>query len=194
MPETTIAAGPLLHRHLEANAQTAAVNEWTVATQYPSVTSENRLIDCSHWTMAEVQSRNLAASLSAICGLLPGICRFKSVGDWVVYQLTAERAVVAGLSGGGEAIEVSGGWAAIVVKGPNSLDILSHITALDLRPDEFPEGACKQGPVFGVNTLVANRGDHYELHACPDSLEFLWDALLDAGRAYDLQPAGIEQM
>jgi heterotetrameric sarcosine oxidase gamma subunit len=187
-----IAVGPLIGWHESAGATFKTIAGWQVAASYPNVT-ENRLVDCSHWAVAEYLA-DLASGLASRVGLLPGVGRFKQVGDHVAYQLTDQRAIVVGPTTAAPGIDVTGGWSAMVIDGPNSLDVLAHVTGLDLRASRFPIGGCKQGPVFGVSSLVARSGDRrYELHVCPDSFEFLWEAILDAGQAYDLRPAGIEQ-
>jgi heterotetrameric sarcosine oxidase gamma subunit len=116
----------------------------------------------------------------------------QTVGPTTVYRLTESRAVVFGSESLEGAINVTGGWATITLIGLDATQILNKLTAVDLRETTLPVGHCCQGPLFGVNVLFGRLADGFELHACPDSLQFLWELLLDAGDEFQLQPAGAE--
>ena len=58
----------------------------------------------------------------------------------------------------------------------------------------MPVAACRQGPIAGINTLLCHFAGHWELHACPDSVLSLWEALLDEGQAFGLRVVGAERL
>ena len=87
---------------------------------------------------------------------------------------------------------LTGGWASLALCGPDAERILNKVTAVDLRERTLPIGGCRQGPIFGVNTLFGRFANRFELHVCGDSAEFLWDVLLDAGAEFALKAAGVD--
>ncbi len=200
-PASPVARGPLVEMHRCAGATLAIVNGWEVATRYPHEPGpdSNVLIDLAHWPTYEINGPETAAALRTICGtdVPPRSARLHK--GLSIHRLTDRRAIIFDISPSagnrlspGTSIDVTGGWASIVLFGHDRLNILNKITALDLRESTLPVGGCCQGPIFGVNTLFARFEDRFELHVCTDSAEFLWEVLLDAGEEFGLQPAGLE--
>ncbi len=192
---TPIANSPLLHRHRQAGATIETINGWQVATHYPSEPEpgSNTLIDITHRPVFEIAGRNLSEQLHSLCGQDLPIRNIHVTDEWQCYRLTQDRAIAFGNISHPAAINVTGGWTSIALTGPNTRDILNKITALDLRDETLGLHRCSQAPIFGVNTLIAHFETHHELHCCPDSFEFLWTVLLDAGEEFQLQPTGLGQ-
>jgi glycine cleavage system aminomethyltransferase T len=212
-----VARGPLVEVHHAAGATLEIVNGWEVAVRYPGETpntasgGSNAIVDLSHWVAYEVNGPDVDATLRSIVGEDVTLRRIVVKKELSAYRLTKRRAVVFEFGstattvfdpeaqtrrGGGRyenVVDVTGGWASIVLYGPDSLNILNKVTAVDLREETLPMHACCQGPIFGVNTLFGRFDHGFELHVCPDSMEFLWEVLLDAGAEFGLKPAGIEQ-
>ena len=93
-------------------------------------------------------------------------------------------------------IDVTSVWAGLAVVGPRSRDVLSKLVELDLDPREFVDGACAQGKAAEVHVLVI-RGDlsdleAYQVYVTRDYGEYLWHALLHAGKNVWVGPIGIE--
>lgn len=168
---------------------------WEVAVTYPhSAAGGNLLIDRSHRLTFEINGPETGASVMTLCGTdIP--LRKIHVGDgWEVYRLTPSRALQFGKQAPPRnALDVTGGWATLALVGPDATRILSKITAVDLRDRTLPVGSCCQGPIFGVNTLFGRFANRFELHVCSDSADFFCDVLFDAGREFQLAPAGIDQ-
>ena len=85
-------------------------------------------------------------------------------------------------------------YAQIALQGPNSLDILQQLTDTPLTEMKnyhfLPEVI-----VDGLNCIVSRTGytgeDGFEIYCNNDGAEKLWDAVWEAGRKYDLNPAGL---
>lgn len=197
MIPTPVPRGPLLEWHRRSAAEFTSVEGAVVALRYPpreAAAGRNVLIDLWHWPAWELGGAQTAVAVRELCGDEVPVRHIRPLENGSVCRLTASRALVFGklpypVLG---AIDVSGGWCAVALAGPDRERILAKVTALDLRESALPTLGCCQGPVFGVNTLFCRFPDRLELHVCPDSLEFFWEVLLDAGAEFGLQPAGLE--
>ena len=189
-----VANSPLIHLHRTAGATIEFVDGWQVAVRYPTepATESDTLIDITHRSVHEIGGGELEIALQTLCGRELPIRSIHVTDELQCYRLTQDRAIAFGNVSHPAAIEVTGGWASIALSGPNANTILNKVTALDLRDETLGLHQCCQGPIFGVNTLIGRFERHFELHVCPDSLEFLWIVLLDAGEKYEVRPAGLE--
>jgi aminomethyltransferase len=84
-------------------------------------------------------------------------------------------------------------YAQLAVQGPKAPAIVQRLTPLplaDIATYHFAEGA-----VAGVRCIVSRTGytgeDGFELYCAPERAVALWNALLDAGAADGLKPAGL---
>ncbi len=102
------------------------------------------------------------------------------------------RAVAAGM-GGVELRDRSAEFGLIAIQGPRAEAILQGVAATDLAAIGIYR--CRETGVAGVPALAARTGytgeDGFELFAAAGRTESLWTALLDAGAAAGLQPAGL---
>jgi glycine cleavage system aminomethyltransferase T len=192
MTTLPLASGPLIPLHRRAGATIETVFGWDTAVTYPSEPprSGNALVDLTGRAVSEINGPETDAILKS---LLPEGLPIRGLSTHAgrdLYRLTNVRAIVFGNDRVEGAIDVTGGWASIGLYGPDALAVLQKVTAIDLRDSYLGVGRCAQGPVFGVNVLFGRFGDHYELHACPDMTQFLWEVLLDAGEEFHLKPAG----
>ncbi len=92
--------------------------------------------------------------------------------------------------------DVTQALSAINLAGPRAREILTPLTDIDCAPDAFTYLDSKQGKIAGVPCLVLRIGFvgelGYEIHFPAAYGEHLWDALLEAGKPYDIQPFGLE--
>ena len=191
---TPIANGPLVHVHRQAGATMEIVDGWEVAVGYPSKPQRgaNTLIDLSHRKVNEFTGPQTGAAMRLLCGSESTVRAIHVSEDFEAYRLTDARAIVFGRANVSDAIDVTGGWSSLALFGPDVRTILNKITALDLREQTLPAGHCCQGPIFGINALFGHFENRYELHVCPDVMQFLWEVTLDAGHEFQLRPAGLE--
>lgn len=105
-----------------------------------------------------------------------------------VIQQTADPACV-------HLTEVTSNFTAVQIVGPRSRDLLRKLTALDLRPAQFPDLSCAQGSLAHIHALVlrADIQAHlaYQVYCGREVGTYLWDALLDAGQEFDARPFGL---
>lgn len=91
--------------------------------------------------------------------------------------------------------DVTSNFTAVQIAGPHSRDLLRKLTALDLRPAQFPDLSCAQGSLAGIHTLVirADIQAHlaYQVYCGREFGEYLWDTLLDAGQEFGARPFGL---
>jgi sarcosine oxidase gamma subunit len=190
---TPIARGPLVALHRRNGAKLEIRDGWEVAVRYPlePAATANRVVDLSHRPTYEINGPATGRLVADVCGGDVHLRRIHTLEGGEVYRLTPGRAVLFGrVARPQESLDVTGGWASLALYGPDSERILNKITAVDLRERTLPVGSCCQGPIFGVNTLFGRFDDRFELHVCGDSAEFFWEVLFDAGREFELAPAG----
>ena len=88
------------------------------------------------------------------------------------------------------------GYAAINVAGPMARNTLAKLTDVDLSVGKFRYMRSKQGKVAGVPCIFLRIGfvgeTGWELHFPSEYGEYMWDALMDAGREYGIAPFGLE--
>jgi len=89
--------------------------------------------------------------------------------------------------------DVSDDWALLALQGPKAPGILAKLTATDLDAIRYYRFA--PGEVAGRRAIVSRTGytgeDGFELYLAPDDAGPVWDALLEAGSADGLMPAGL---
>jgi len=92
--------------------------------------------------------------------------------------------------------DVTDGIAALSLQGPLARDILQQVTDADLDALRFfGITACQVAGAPGHISRTGYTGDlGYEIWVGPDDALALWDALIDAGAPYGMQPAGLDAM
>ena len=105
-----------------------------------------------------------------------------------VVQQTADSACI-------HLTDVTSNFTALQIAGPRSRDVLRKLTALDLRPAQFPDLSCAQGSLANIHALVirADIQAHlaYQVYCGREFGEYLWGALLDAGQEFGARPFGL---
>ncbi|MFM7428135.1 MAG: 2Fe-2S iron-sulfur cluster-binding protein [Elainella sp.] len=93
-------------------------------------------------------------------------------------------------------VNLTGARAAVNLAGPQSRTLLSRLTDLDLTAAAFPYLGLRQATVAGIPALLMRVGFvgewGYEIHVAADRAVGLWEALLQTGAAFGIQPFGIE--
>ncbi len=89
--------------------------------------------------------------------------------------------------------DVSDGTALLALQGPSAAAVLAGLTSADLETVGYYRFAT--GDVAGVPAMVARTGytgeDGFELYLDAADASAVWRALLRAGTAHDLEPAGL---
>ncbi|MCC7352567.1 MAG: (2Fe-2S)-binding protein [Anaerolineae bacterium] len=87
-------------------------------------------------------------------------------------------------------------YAAMNLTGPHARAALQPLTDLDLSNEAFSYMGARRGLIAGVPAIVLRIGFTgelgYEIHVPAGYGLYLWETLLDAGRAYGITPFGVE--
>jgi len=93
-------------------------------------------------------------------------------------------------------VNVTGHLAAFNLAGPKCRDALKSLTDVNLADDAFPFLAVREGTVSGARARLMRVGFvgelGYEIHVPAGSAVQVWDALVAAGRDFDIRPFGVE--
>lgn len=92
---------------------------------------------------------------------------------------------------------VTAALAAVNLAGPDSRKVLQKLcTDIDLSAGAFPYLGVRTGTVAGIPARLLRVGFvgelGYEIHVPARFGEALWDALMEAGKAFDIRPFGVE--
>jgi sarcosine oxidase, subunit alpha len=94
------------------------------------------------------------------------------------------------------ATNVTADFAAVNLAGPRARDVLRKLVQVDLSPLSFKYMHCAQGDVAGVSSILLRIGfvgeTGWEIHYPACYGEYLWDALLEAGREFGIACFGVE--
>ena len=94
------------------------------------------------------------------------------------------------------ATDVTHAYAALLLAGPRSREVLPKLCGLDFHPAVFPNRAVRQSSVARLRTILirdnlAGGGlPAYQLHVARSEADYLWGVLLDAASEFGAQPVG----
>ncbi len=91
-------------------------------------------------------------------------------------------------------INISDQTALLAIQGPKATEVLQHLT--DVKLSELEYYTFTKGTMAGIdNVLISATGytgsGGFELYVDVKAAEKLWDAVFEAGKAYDIQPVGL---
>lgn len=93
-------------------------------------------------------------------------------------------------------IDQTSGLAGLQISGPKSIGVMCKLCALDFSSNNFPNLHVAQSSFAKVQaTIVRHDRDKilaFELFSDRSYAEYLWGAILDAGKEFDIQPVGWE--
>jgi sarcosine oxidase, subunit gamma len=191
---------------------------WQIAEVYTAAETEAAavrrsvgLADLSAWGKIQIQGADARAGLQKIYPGAPaktgeviavddGLLACLSRDDWYLTLPPGEEAgalerIQGALAGFAHAVDVTHGYAALLLAGPKSQDVLPKLCGLDFRPRVFPNRTVKQSSVARLRTIII-RDDlpggvpAFHLHAGRSEADYLWETILDAASEFDGQPFG----
>jgi aminomethyltransferase len=158
---------------------------------------------CQELTTNDVgRLRDGQAQYSLLCLPSGGV-----VDDIIVHRITGERfllcvnaantekdfAWIVEHRNGAEVVNRSAEFGQLALQGPRATGILTQVTDLPLH--DIPSFCFREGLVAGCRALVAHTGytgeDGWEIYCPAENALALWNALLDAGQASGIAPAGL---
>jgi glycine cleavage system aminomethyltransferase T/glycine/D-amino acid oxidase-like deaminating enzyme len=97
--------------------------------------------------------------------------------------------------GSAQLSDVSSAWTTIGVWGPNARKLVQSVTDHDMSHDAFPFGTWQWadiGPIRAIASRISYVGElGWEIYAPMEQAGRLWDVLWEAGRPFNVTPAGI---
>jgi aminomethyltransferase len=92
-----------------------------------------------------------------------------------------------------QVVNASDRYAQLAVQGPKALETVQKLTETNLSAIKYYWFA--DGQVAGVPARIARTGytgeDGFELYVAPESAVRVWDAVLDAGKEFNIKPCGL---
>jgi sarcosine oxidase subunit alpha len=89
-------------------------------------------------------------------------------------------------------------YAALLIAGPKSRDVLHKLTEIDVSDAAMPDLSCSQTGLAHVHSIVIRQdmGDllAYRLLVGREYGEYIWDALMQAGQEEGIVPFGLEAL
>ena len=102
----------------------------------------------------------------------------------------------AGASNCAHVVNVTAAYGAVNVAGPKARETLSKLTDIDLSTRNFRYMRSAQGEVAGVPCLLLRIGfvgeAGWEVHFPAEYGEYMWNAIMEAGREFGISPFGLE--
>ena len=197
---------PIARSQISIDGPTAIVDGWEVSTRTSSAALTLR--DESHLTKVVIRSSDgasVAASLPA-----NGTARHAGTtlqigsapSEWYLMAKGATPASlvegldIPGTNGYSAWTDVTHGRALVRLTGADSAKMLSKLCSINLADKVTPNGRAFRTSIAGVNTDIirddTNTGRSYLLHVERSSGQYLFDALLDAGIEFGIEPVGSE--
>jgi heterotetrameric sarcosine oxidase gamma subunit len=90
--------------------------------------------------------------------------------------------------------DVTSAYAALLLAGPHSRDILQKLTTLNVSDESLPDGACAQASLSHVHAIFLRRDvgamPAFTLLVSREYAEYVWDSVMHAGHACRITPFG----
>ncbi len=178
---------PMERNHLAAGATIEERDGWRIAFYEENGEPAAWAADVSHTGKLDVRgSRDRIDDLTG--GLALGRANHTD-GVWTL-RLSPTHAVVLCPNGraaelrdriGNGVVDMTCGWAAVMLGGPRVRDVLMRSSALDVRESRFPPGACTAGSVMRCPSIVLHDAGRFWVLCGWEFGEYMWESLLDAG-------------
>ena len=102
----------------------------------------------------------------------------------------------AGAANWAHVVNVTAAYGAVNVAGPKARETLTKLTGIDLSTRNFRYMRSAQGEVAGVPSLLLRIGfvgeTGWEVHFPAEYGEYMWRAIMEAGREFGISPFGLE--
>jgi aminomethyltransferase len=194
-----------------------------IVQEHMAVRTRAGLFDVSHMGEIEIAGADALAAVQRIScndasrlqvgqaqysGLMTPAGTF--VDDLLVYRLAAEHFLLVVNAGNidkdyawiaehiapaGDAVAVnaSSRYALLAVQGPEALEVVQSLTAIELSAIKYYWFA--HGEVASVRATISRTGytgeDGFEIFVPPPSADRVWQAIIEAGKSVDLIPCGL---
>jgi sarcosine oxidase subunit alpha len=86
--------------------------------------------------------------------------------------------------------DVTSAFAGFWLLGRSLEELLRRLTHLDVGPAALPPGSCAETALAGVEALLVRPAAGVQINVGWDVAEYVWERLLEAGRAWRITPVG----
>jgi hypothetical protein len=185
---------PMERYHLAAGATLEQSDGWRIAVYEPRNGLKAWAADVSH--VGKLDVRGSAERIDELTGSLELGRADSTDGVWTlrlspihaVVLCPFERVASIGDRIGEGVVDMTCGWAAVVLGGLAARDVFMRSSSLDVRDETFPPGACMAGSVMRCPSIVLNDAGRLWVLCGWEFGEYMWEALLDAGVSLDIAP------
>jgi glycine cleavage system aminomethyltransferase T len=214
-PDRTAAGGPaarslLERRAREAGARIVERDGWRIPADYGDPAAEAERLrtsvgyaDRSALGKLELQADPGELASQAGAELRPGWATRMDDGWWCpltnrrALRLTEPAATRAERerleAAGASVVDLTAGFAALLIAGPLARETFARLSALDLRPDATPSGAFRPGSVARIPAMVVCEDtDRFLLLFGSAHADYLWTAVSDAAEHLGGGPVGAD--
>jgi heterotetrameric sarcosine oxidase gamma subunit len=199
----------LYRKHLALGAAMTDFHGWQVAARFAAPEDEAScaeemvgLADVG-W-MGKLEVQGLVAEVSGV-GTGSRSLWPLARGHWLVMYPPEERDAatqeIEALASGhpcARLTDVTSVHAAFHLWGPRSRDVLCRLTSLDLSDGSLPDRGCAQAGLAQVRAIFLRRDADdlpcFRLLVAREYGEFVWDALMHAGRELGIVPLGLDAL
>ena len=195
---------PIARSQISIDGPTAVIDGWELSTR--TSTAALTLRDESHLTKVVIRSSDgasVAASMPAN-GTARHVGSTLQIGsapsEWYLMAQGASPASlvegldIPGTNGYSAWPDVTHGRALMRLTGADSANMLAKLCSINLADKVTPNGRAFRTSIAGVNTDIirddTNTGRSYLLHVERSSGQYMFDALLDAGIEFGIEPVG----
>jgi sarcosine oxidase subunit alpha len=206
---------PLHHWHLARGARLGNSDGWQVPLAYIDPRDEAEaartgvgLADVSafaKWSLRGAGVPALAAALGTVaprfvCAVDAGLaCRLTEQCLYLLAPSTSTAALAERIPASDdiEQTDITSAYAGFVVVGQRAESLLTKLTAFDLSIRHFPEEACAETCLAGVQALLIRPPrivPEIAVYVAWDVGEYVWESMLQAGRESGVAPIGWEAM
>jgi sarcosine oxidase gamma subunit len=185
---------PMERNHSASGATIEQRDGWRIAEYEPRDGLAAWAADLSH--VGKLDVRGSIARIDELTGSLD-LGRANSTGGVWTLRLSPTHAIVIcpfdrviELSDriGEGVVDMTCGWAAVMLGGPAACEVFMRSSSLDVREQRFPPGACMAGSVMRCPSIVLNDAGRLWVLCGWEFGEYMWDALMDAGAGYGIAP------
>ena len=185
---------PMERNHLAAGATLEQRDGWRIAEYQQRDDLPAWIADLSHHGKLDV--RGSAERIDELTGALElgranatgGVWTLRLSPTHAIVLCPFERAAELAARIGDGVIDMTCGWAAVMLGGDAARDVFMRSSSLDVREQRFPPGACMAGSVMRCPSIVLNDDGRFWVLCGWELGEYMWEALQDAGLNLGIAP------
>ncbi len=178
---------PMERNHLAAGATLEQRGGWRIADYQSRDGLDAWAADLSH--VGKLDVRGTEQRIDELTGALElgranstsGVWTLRLSPTHAIVLCPFDRVVELGERIGEGVVDMTCGWAAVMLGGSAAREVFMRSSSLDVREHRFPSGACMAGSVMRCPSIVLNDDGRFWVLCGWEFGEYMWESLLDAG-------------